>query len=205
MRVVCLDLEGVLVPEVWLGVADKTNIDGLRLTTRDMPDYDELMAHRLKILDENGIGIDLVQDVISTLSPLPGAVEFLDRLRDEAQVIILSDTFYEFAMPLMKHLGRPTIFCHYLEVEDGRISGYRLRTDDHKTKAVNALKALNFTVAAAGDSYNDAGMIQAAHVSSFFCAPDRVLADFPDVAHTEDYTQLADYLLGTPSGTPAGQ
>ncbi len=200
MRVVCLDLEGVLVPEVWLGVADETKLDGLRLTTRDMPDYAELMAHRLKILDENDIGIDLIQNVISTLQPLPGAKEFLDRLRGEAQVIILSDTFYEFATPLMEHLDRPTIFCHYLDVQDGRISGYRLRTDDHKTKTVNALKELNFTVAAAGDSYNDVGMIQAAHVSSFFCAPDRVLADFPDVAHTQDYDLLADYLLNTPAG-----
>jgi len=196
MRVVCLDMEGVLVPEIWLGVADKTGIEELRLTTRDIKDYDELMRHRLKVLDQHGIKMDLIQDVIADMGPMEGAKDFLDELRGHAQVIILSDTFYGFAKPLMEQLGRPTLFCHYIDVNDaGMISGYRLRTTDHKTKSVNAMKALNFVTAAMGDSYNDTGMIQAAHVGSFFRSPQVVLDDFPGFPHFTDYAQAADHLL----------
>ncbi len=196
MRVICLDMEGVLVPEIWLGVADKTGIEDLRLTTRDIKDYDELMRHRLKVLDEHNIKMDLIQDVIADMGPMDGAKDFLDELRGHAQVIILSDTFYGFAKPLMEQLGRPTLFCHYLDVsDDGHIDGYRLRTTDHKTKSVKALKGLNFFTAAMGDSYNDTGMIQAADVSCFFRSPQSVLDDFPAYPHHTDYVQAADYLL----------
>lgn len=196
MRVICLDMEGVLVPEIWLGVADKTGIEDLRLTTRDIKDYDELMRHRLKVLDQHNIKMDLIQDVIADMGPMDGAKDFLDELRGHAQVIILSDTFYGFAKPLMEQLGRPTLFCHYLDVaDDGHIDGYRLRTTDHKTKSVNALKELNFFTAAMGDSYNDTGMIQAANVSAFFRSPQAVLDDFPAFPHFTDYAQAADYLL----------
>lgn len=196
MRVICLDMEGVLVPEIWLGVADKTGIEELRLTTRDIKDYDELMRHRLKVLDQHGIKMEVIQDVIAAMGPMDGAKDFLDELRGHAQVIILSDTFYGFAKPLMEQLGRPTLFCHYIDVNDaGMISGYRLRTTDHKTKSVNALKALNFVTAAMGDSYNDTGMIQAADVGSFFRSPQVVLDDFPGFPHFTDYAQAADYLL----------
>ena len=198
MRVICLDMEGVLVPEIWLGVADKTGIKELRLTTRDIRDYDELMRHRLKVLDQHGIKMGLIQDVIGEMGPMAGAKDFLDELRSQAQVIILSDTFYGFAKPLMEQLGRPTLFCHYLDVtDDGRISGYRLRTPDHKTKSIKALKDLNFTTAAMGDSYNDTGMIRAAHVGSFFRSPQNVLDDFPDYPHFTDYDEAADFLLTT--------
>jgi len=197
MRVICLDMEGVLVPEIWLGVAAKTGIEELRLTTRDIKDYDELMRHRLKIMDQHGIKMDLIQSVIADMGPMDGAKDFLDELRGHAQVIILSDTFYGFAKPLMEQLGRPTLFCHYLDVaDDGRVTGYRLRTTDHKTKTVNALKALNFFTSAMGDSYNDAGMIQAATVGAFFHAPQNVLDDFPGFPHFTDYVKAADYLLG---------
>jgi len=198
MRVICLDMEGVLVPEIWLGVAAETGIEDLRLTTRDIRDYDELMRHRLKVLDEHGIKIDLIQEVIASMGPMDGAKAFLDELRSQAQVIILSDTFYDFAKPLMAQLGWPTLFCHYLDVaDDGHISGYRLRTTDHKTKSVKALKELNFVTAAMGDSYNDTGMIQAAHVSSFFRSPQNVLDDFPDYPHFTDYEDAARFLLTT--------
>lgn len=196
MRVICLDMEGVLVPEIWLGVAEKTGIEELRLTTRDIKDYDQLMRHRLKVMDERGIKMDLIQDVIASMGPMPGAKDFLDELRGQAQVIILSDTFYGFAKPLMEQLGRPTLFCHYLDVAgDGRVTGYRLRTTDHKTKSVKALRELNFVTAAMGDSYNDTGMIQAAHVGAFFHAPQNVLDEFPAYPHFTDYARAADYLL----------
>lgn len=198
MRVICLDMEGVLVPEIWLGVAAKTGIEELKLTTRDIKDYDELMRHRLKVLDEHGIKMDLIQDVIGEMGPMDGAKDFLAELRSQAQVIILSDTFYGFAKPLMEQLDWPTLFCHYLDVaDDGHISGYRLRTTDHKTKSVKALNELNFVTAAMGDSYNDTGMIQAAHVSSFFRSPQNVLDDFPDYPHFTDYGEAAKYLLTT--------
>jgi len=196
MRVVCLDMEGVLVPEIWLGVADKTGIEDLRLTTRDIKDYDELMRHRLKVLDEHDIKMDLIQDVIGKMGPMEGAKDFVDGLRRHAQVIILSDTFYGFARPLMEQLDWPTLFCHYLDVaDDGHITGYRLRTTDHKTKSVNAFKDLNFETAAMGDSYNDTGMIQAAHVSCFFRSPQSVLDDFPAYPHYTDYDEATEFLL----------
>ncbi|MEG3617428.1 bifunctional phosphoserine phosphatase/homoserine phosphotransferase ThrH [Magnetovibrio sp. PR-2] len=198
MRVICLDMEGVLVPEIWLGVAAKTGIEELKLTTRDIKDYDELMRHRLKVLDEHGIKMDVIESVIGDLGPMDGAKDFLDELRKHAQVIILSDTFYGFAKPLMEQLNWPTLFCHYLDVaDDGHISGYRLRTTDHKTKSVNKLKELNFVTAAMGDSYNDTGMIQAADVAAFFRSPQNVLDDFPDYPHFTDYGEAAEYLLTT--------
>lgn len=198
MRVICLDMEGVLVPEIWLGVAAKTGIDELKLTTRDIKDYDELMRHRLNILEMHGIGMDLISSVIADMGPMEGAKDFLDELRSQAQVIILSDTFYGFAKPLMEQLDWPTLFCHYLDVNDnGRISGYRLRTTDHKTKSVKALKELNFVTAAMGDSYNDTGMIQAANTSCFFRSPQSVLDDFPAFPHFTDYGEAADFLLNS--------
>ncbi|MBL4748583.1 MAG: bifunctional phosphoserine phosphatase/homoserine phosphotransferase ThrH [Magnetovibrio sp.] len=196
MRVVCLDMEGVLVPEIWLGVADKTGIDELRLTTRDIKDYDELMRHRLKILDQHDIKMDLIQDVIGKMGPMEGAKNFVTGLRRHAQVIILSDTFYGFAKPLMEQLDWPTLFCHYLDVADnGHITGYRLRTQDHKTKSVHALKKLNFLTVAMGDSYNDTGMIQAANLGAFFRSPQSVLDDFPAYPHFTDYAEATDFLL----------
>ena len=198
MQLVCLDLEGVLVPEIWIEFSARTGIPELRRTTRDEPNYDTLMKFRLELLKKHKLGLPDIQKVIAEMGPMEGAKDFLDALRRDFQVIILSDTFYEFANPLMEQLGRPTLFCHFLDVADnGCITGYRLRTSDHKTKSVNALKALNFTVAAAGDSYNDSGMIQAAHVSGFFCAPQNVLDDFPAYPHFTEYAELADYLLNT--------
>ncbi|MCB1215719.1 MAG: bifunctional phosphoserine phosphatase/homoserine phosphotransferase ThrH, partial [Deltaproteobacteria bacterium] len=157
--IVCLDLEGVLIPEIWINFAEKVSLDALKLTTRDIPDYDKLMTHRLKILKENNFKIQDIQEVIATLKPLPGAKEFLDQLRNQYQVIILSDTFYEFGMPMMKQLGYPTLFCHQLEINKaGEITHYRLRMPDQKREAVKRLKEINFKVIAAGDSYNDTSM-----------------------------------------------
>ncbi|MGB0730498.1 MAG: bifunctional phosphoserine phosphatase/homoserine phosphotransferase ThrH, partial [Ilumatobacteraceae bacterium] len=162
-RIVTLDLEGVLVPEIWVAVAERTGIDELRRTTRDEPDYDILMQQRLSILNGHGLTMSMIQDVISTLSPLDGAKEFLDELRSEVQVLILSDTFEQFAQPLMKQLGWPTIWCHQLITNADKITDYRLRIDDQKRRAVEALRSLEFTVVAAGDSYNDTTMLGAAH------------------------------------------
>jgi phosphoserine/homoserine phosphotransferase len=185
----CLDLEGVLIPEIWIAVAEKTGIKKLRLTTRDIPDYDELMRGRLKILDEHNLKLADIQEVIGTLSPLEGAKEFLGWLKSEFQVIILSDTFYQFAGPLMEKLEHPTLFCNELIVNnDGCITNYRLRQPDGKTKAVTALKGLNFQVIAAGDSYNDTGMLKIADAGILFRPPDNVIEEFPQfpVTHTYD-------------------
>ena len=185
----CLDLEGVLIPEIWIAVAEKTGIKKLRLTTRDIPDYDELMRGRLKILDEHNLKLADIQEVIGTLSPLEGAKEFLGWLKSEFQVIILSDTFYQFAGPLMEKLEHPTLFCNELIVnDDGCITNYRLRQPDGKTKAVTALKGLNFQVIAAGDSYNDTGMLTVADAGILFRPPDNVIEEFPQfpVTHTYD-------------------
>ncbi len=185
----CLDLEGVLIPEIWIAVAEKTGIKKLRLTTRDIPDYDELMRGRLKILDEHNLKLADIQEVIGTLSPLEGAKEFLDWLKSEFQVIILSDTFYQFAGPLMEKLEHPTLFCNELIVnDDGCVTNYRLRQPDGKTKAVTALKGLNFQVIAAGDSYNDTGMLKVADAGILFRPPDNVVEEFPQfpVTHTYD-------------------
>jgi phosphoserine/homoserine phosphotransferase len=191
MHIVCLDLEGVLVPEVWISFAEKTGIDALRLTTRDVPDYDELMRGRLRILAERKLGMPQIEEVVGRMEPLPGARAFLDRLRADYQVIILSDTFYEFGRPLMKKLGLPTLFCHSLKVEtDGRITGYQLRQADPKRHAVVALKNLNFRVIAAGDSFNDTSMLSTADAGFFFCAPENVVRQFPQFPLTTTYEEL---------------
>jgi phosphoserine/homoserine phosphotransferase len=187
----CLDLEGVLIPEIWIAVAEKTGIKKLRLTTRDIPDYDELMRGRLKILDEHNLKLADIQEVIGTLSPLEGAKEFLGWLKSEFQVIILSDTFYQFAGPLMEKLGHPTLFCNELIVnDDGCITNYRLRQPDGKTKAVTALKGLNFQVIAAGDSYNDTGMLTVADAGILFRPPDNVIEEFPQFPVTRTYDEF---------------
>jgi phosphoserine / homoserine phosphotransferase len=189
--VACLDLEGVLVPEIWINVAERTGIAELRRTTRDEPDYDKLMKARLAILDRHKLGLREIQDVIATLEPLPGALDFLNRLRERHQLLILSDTFYDFAQPLMRQLGFPTLFAHDLVVEaSGRISGYRLRMPDQKRQSVEHLRALAFQVIAAGDSYNDTSMLAAAHAGILFRPPANVIAEFPQFPVTRDYSEL---------------
>ncbi len=191
MNIVCLDLEGVLVPEIWIDFANLTGIEALRATTRDIADYDELMRMRLAELERHGLGMADIQRVIADMAPLAGAAEFLADLRRRYQVVILSDTFYEFAHPLMAQLQWPTLFCHTLEVEaDGRISGYRLRMPDHKRAAVDAFRALRFRVVAAGDSYNDTAMLGAADHGVLFSAPQNVIDEFPQFAVTHDYAAL---------------
>lgn len=191
---VTLDLEGVLVPEIWIAVAERTGIDALRRTTRDEPDYDVLMQYRLDVMAEHGLTMSTVADVIDGLGPLPGAREFLDELRRRTQVIILSDTFEQFAAPLMVHLGIPTIFCHRLEVTDDRIVGYRLRQPDQKRRSVQAFQELNYRVIAAGDSYNDTTMLGAADAGFLFHAPDNVIAEFPQFPALDTYDELLDAL-----------
>ena len=189
--VVCLDLEGVLVPEIWIEVSKRTGIAALARTTRDEPDYDRLMRGRLKLLAEHRLRLADLQAVIATMGPLPGAKDFLDALRAQCQVVILSDTFYEFAAPLMAQLGRPALFCHRLETDDqGFVSGYRLRMPDQKRHAVEALRRLNFHVIAAGDSFNDTSMLGAAHAGIFFCPPESIARQFPQFPVTQDYAAL---------------
>ena len=196
MIVTCLDLEGVLVPEIWIAFAEKTGIEKLRLTTRDIPDYDELMRGRLKILDENNLKLSDIEEVIGGIAPLPGAKEFLSWLESEFQVIILSDTFNQFAGPLMAQLDHPTLFCHDLIVDEtGRIADYRLRIPDAKTKAVAALKGLNLKVIAAGDSYNDTGMLKEADAGILFRAPDNVVKEFPQFPVTKTYEEFKTAIL----------
>lgn len=191
--VVTLDLEGVLVPEVWVAVAERTGIQELFRTTRDEPDYDVLMRGRLEVLDRHGLTIDDIQDVIATLEPLPGATDFLDELRSRVQVIILSDTFEQFAVPLMRQLDWPTIFCHELVIEDGgHIADYRLRLADHKRKSVEALHGLNYRVIAAGDSYNDTTMLGEADQGFLFRSPANVQAEFPQFPALETYDELLE-------------
>lgn len=188
---VTLDLEGVLVPEIWIAVAEKTGIEALRRTTRDEPDYDRLMQGRLDILAEHGLGLPDIQEVIATLSPLPGAAAFLEQLRARTQVIILSDTFEEFAHPLMRQLGWPSIFCHRLLCDPaGRLSGYRLRQPNQKQAAVAAFKGLNYKVIAAGDSFNDTTMLAEADVGFFFHAPENIRAQFPQFRAFDEYADL---------------
>ncbi|MEE8580965.1 MAG: bifunctional phosphoserine phosphatase/homoserine phosphotransferase ThrH [Myxococcota bacterium] len=194
MELACLDLEGVLVPEIWINVAERTGIEELRLTTRDVPDYDELMKRRLGILERHDLGLPDIQRVIGQMSPLDGAPAFLDWLRECFQVIILSDTFYEFAQPLMRQLGWPTLFCHSLSVDQGgRIVAYQLRQSDQKRRAVEALRALAFRVIAAGDSYNDTSMLAEADAGILFRPPEKVVREFPDfpVAHSYDELRSA--------------
>ena len=191
MQVVCLDLEGVLVPEIWIAFAEKTGHAEFRRTTRDEPDYDKLMRSRIGWLRERGLKLADIQRVIADMTPLPGAAGFLDALRADYQVIILSDTFYEFADPLMQQLGRPTLFCHRLETDaEGFVSGYRLRQPDPKRHAVQALKSLNFQVLAAGDSFNDTGMLSAADAGFFIHPPAHIAAQFPQFPVHHDHASL---------------
>ena len=188
MEVVCLDLEGVLVPEIWIAFAEKTGIEKLRLTTRDVPDYDVLMKGRLNILREHGLKLADIQSVISSIEPLEGAKEFLDELRSVTQVVILSDTFREFASPLMRKLAWPTIFCNSLVVDDdGNITGYTLRQKDGKRKAIEHLQAMGFRCFAAGDSYNDLTMIKTADSGSLFRAPENILEEYPELHLSTTY------------------
>lgn len=190
MRLACLDMEGVLVPEIWINVAERTGVEELRRTTRDEPDYDKLMRYRIGVMAEHGVTLSLIQSVISAMGPLPGAVEFLDALRRDYQVVILSDTFYQFGMPLMEHLGMPTLFCHDLVIDNDMIVGYRLRQPDSKTEAVRALQSINFTCIATGDSYNDTGMLAQADAGILFRPPANVIEEFPQFPVAVDYAQL---------------
>ena len=191
MQIVCLDLEGVLVPEIWIEFSQRTGIPELSRTTRDEPDYDKLMRSRIEILAARGLGLPDIQKVIAGMKPLEGAREFLDWLRGECQVVILSDTYYQFAAPLMRQLGAPTLFCHELMVEpDGRVSDYRLRMKDQKRASVRAFRELNFHTIAAGDSYNDTSMLAEAHAGILFCPPANVAAEFPQFPVTRDYDAL---------------
>lgn len=191
MELACLDLEGVLIPEIWIAFAEETGIDALKATTRDIPDYDVLMKQRLRILDEHGFTLPQIQDTISRLTPLLGAVEFVDWLRERFQVVILSDTFYEFASPLMRPLGFPTLLCHKLKVDpSGRITDYTLRQRDPKRQAVRALQLLNYRVIAAGDSYNDTTMLAQAERGILFHAPQNVINEFPEFPAVHTYHEL---------------
>lgn len=191
MHIVCLDLEGVLVPEIWIEFATRTGIPELRLTTRDEPDYDKLMKYRLRLLAEHRLGLADIQRVIAEMGPLEGARPFVDGLRENYQLIILSDTFYEFAHPLMRQLGWPTLFCHSLEADaSGRLVNYRLRMPDQKREAVRRLKDLRFTVVAAGDSYNDTAMLGEAHAGILFHPPENVIREFPQFPVTRSYSEL---------------
>ncbi len=193
MEVVCLDLEGVLVPEIWIAFSENTGIPELRRTTRDEPDYDKLMKFRIGILNEHGLGLKEIQDTIAKIDPLPGAKEFMDRLREITQVIILSDTFTQFASPLMKKLGWPTIFCNTLVVGDnGMITGYKMRCEKSKFTTVKALQSMGFETIAAGDSYNDLGMILNSKAGFLFRSTDQIKADYPDLPAYETYDELLD-------------
>ncbi len=191
MELACLDLEGVLIPEIWIGFAEKTGIDELKATTRDIPDYDELMKQRLAILDQHNLGLPDIQKVIATMAPLPGANDFVEWLKERFQLIILSDTFYEFSHPLMRQLDFPTLFCHRLVAnESGAIVDYKLRQQDPKRECVEAFHGLNFRVIAAGDSYNDTTMLSEADTGILFRAPDNVIAEFPQFPSVTSYDEL---------------
>jgi phosphoserine/homoserine phosphotransferase len=193
--IVTLDMEGVLTPEIWIAVAERTGIPALRRTTRDEPDYDKLMLDRIAILDRHGITLTKIQDVIGGLAPLPGASEFLDELRRRVQVIILSDTFEQFAEPFMRQFGRPALFCHRLVVENDRIAGYQLRMADQKRRAVAALQSLNYNVVAAGDSFNDTTMLAQADHGFLFHAPENIVRQFPQFPAVDDYSELLQLIL----------
>lgn len=191
MNIVCLDMEGVLVPEIWIAFAEAAGIPELRRTTRDEPDYDKLMAYRLAILKEHHLGLKEIQQVIETIDPLPGAKEFLDQLRERTQVIILSDTFEQFAQPLMRKLGWPTIFCNTLEVSgDGEITGYQMRCEKSKLTTVRALQSCGFETIASGDSFNDLGMIQASRAGFLFKSTEKIKAEHPEIPAFEEFDQL---------------
>ena len=191
MQLVCLDLEGVLIPEIWIEFAERTGIAELRRTTRDEPDYDKLMKYRLALLAQHKLGLPDIQKVIADMGPMPGAKAFLDALREDFQVIILSDTYYEFAMPMMRQLGMPTLFCHKLEANAaGFLVNYHLRMPNQKKEAVKRFKEINFKVIAAGDSYNATAMLGAAHAGILFHAPENVIREFPQFAVTNTYAEL---------------
>lgn len=193
MNIVCLDLEGVLVPEIWIAFAEASGIPELKRTTRDEPDYDKLMKWRLGILKEHGLGLKEIQETIAEIDPIPGAKEFLDELRSITQVIIISDTFSQFAGPLMKKLGYPTIFCNSLEVADnGEITGFKMRVENSKYTTVKALQSIGFQTIASGDSHNDLGMIQASKAGFLFRSTDKIKADYPDIPAYETYDELLD-------------
>ena len=194
MRIVCLDLEGVLVPEIWIAFAEKTGVSELTRTTRDEPNYEVLMSYRLDILNQNNFTLSQIQDVINTLDPLPGALEFTEELRSKYELIILSDTFREFAGPLMDKLGLPTLFCHELEIANDRINAIKLRLVDHKRKSVQYLQKLNFEVVAAGDSYNDLGMLKTANYCMLFNPPNQLIEEYPDMPVGRDYNQLMSFI-----------
>lgn len=198
MNIVCLDLEGVLIPEIWIAFAQKTGIEALKRTTRDEPDYDVLMRYRLDILDKEGFKLTDIENVICSLDPLPGAPEFVDWVQSQTRLVILSDTFRQFVGPLMAKLGHPTLFCHDLVVDNtGRIADYTLRLADHKRKAVEAFKALNFTTFAAGDSYNDLSMIDVADDRALYCPPVRLITERPDLPVARDHRELRKIIEGT--------
>ncbi len=191
MHIVCSDLEGVFVPEIWINVAKKTGIEELKLTTRDISDYDVLMKKRLNILKENNLKLKDIQDVIHKMEPLPGALDFLNWMRTQTQVIVVSDTFVQFAGPLMKKLGYPTLFCHSLEVaEDNSVIGYKLRQVEGKKRTVQALRSLEFKVIALGDSYNDINMLKESDMGILFCPPQNVIDEYPEIPVTTDYDQV---------------
>ena len=191
MDIVCLDLEGVLVPEIWIAFAKESGIDELKKTTRDEPDYDKLMRWRIGVLKEHGLGLKQIQDVIAKIDPIPGAREFLDELRSLTQVIIVSETFSQFAKPLMEKLGWPTIFCNSLEVaQDGEITGFKMRCEQSKLTTVKALQSIGFDTIASGDSYNDLGMIKAGKAGFLFKSTDKIIADNPDIPAYETYEEL---------------
>ncbi len=194
MEILCLDLEGVLVPEIWEAVAQKTQIDELLKTTRDIPDYDDLMQLRLKVVAEHDLSMSLIEEVITTLDPLPGAEDFLLWARSRFQIAIISDTFYQFAMPLVAKLGGPLLLCHSLEVKNDRIVGYRMRQPDPKRRSVQSFKSLNYRVLAAGDSYNDISMLEEADAGFFYRAPENVRTEFPQFPAAEDYATLQGLL-----------
>lgn len=192
MELACLDLEGVLIPEIWINVAERTGIEELRLTTRDIPDYDQLMRGRLELLNQHGLKLSDIQRVIAGMGPLEGARAFLDWLRERFQVVILSDTYYEFALPLMKQLGWPTLFCHRLEVVDDRVVGYVLRQPDSKRQAVQMFHQLNFRVIAAGDSYNDTAMLAEAEAGILFRPPQNVIDEFPQFPVARTFEEMRE-------------
>ena len=198
LNIVCLDLEGVLVPEIWIAFSEASGIPELRRTTRDEPDYDKLMRWRLGILREHGLGLKDIQRVIGTIDPLPGAREFLDALRERTQAVILSDTFTQFAKPLMEKLGWPTLLCNALEVApDGEITGYKIRVAQSKLSTVKALQSVGFDTIACGDSYNDLGMIRACKAGFLFRSTEKIIADNPDLKHFTEFDDLRDAIFGT--------
>ncbi len=196
MEIACLDLEGVLIPEIWIAFAEKTGIEALKKTTRDEPDYDVLMNYRLDLLRQHGLGLNEINEVIATLKPLEGAVDFIDWLRERFQVVILSDTFYEFAEPLMKQLGHPTLLCHRLESDaDGTVTGYQLRQANPKRQAIVAFKSLYYRSIAAGDSYNDTAMLAEADAGILFHAPQNVIEEFPQFPAVQTFAALKEEFI----------